>query len=65
MAGLSLSQLLPDFPDIRIEKVEYLANLVSSRKDGIRSIPTLSSGDKKLGGFYLTKKRIRQFLESL
>ena len=65
LAGLSLSSLLADFPDIEVEKVEYLANLVSSHKKGVRQIPTLMSGGKKLNGFYLTKKSIRRFLESL
>ena len=65
MAGLSLSLLRRDFPNITVDKVEYLGNLGSSRKAGVRSIPTLVSGDKKLSGIYLTKKKIRQFLESL
>jgi hypothetical protein len=65
VAGLSLSRLLRDFPDIKVEKVDYLANLGRSRKEGIRSIPTLVSGEKRLGGFYLSKKKIHQFLESL
>ncbi len=65
MAGLSLSRLLRDFPDITVKKVEYLANLGRSRKEGVHLIPALVSGDKKLSGIYLSKKRIRQFLESL
>lgn len=65
MAGLSLSRLLRDFPDITLKKVEYLANLGSSRKEGVRSIPTLVCGDKKVSGILLSKDRIRQFLESL
>ena len=65
MAGLSLSQILDGFPDIKVEKVEYLTNLGRSRKDGVSSIPTLVAGDKKLSGYYLTKKRIHRFLESL
>ena len=65
MAGLSLSRLLGDFPDIKLEKVEYLANMGRATKEGVRLIPTLISGDKKLGGYYLTKKSIHRFLESL
>ncbi len=65
MAGLSLSRLLRDFPNITVRKVEYLANLGRSRKEGVRLIPALVSGDKKLSGVYLSKKKIRQFLESL
>ena len=65
MAGLSLSRLLHEFPDVTVKKVEYLANLGRSREEGVHSIPTFVSGEKKLGGFYLTKKKIHQFLESL
>ncbi len=65
MAGLSLSQLLPEFPDVGLEKVEYLANLGSARRAGVKAIPTLVSEDRKLTGFYLTKKKIREFLASL
>ena len=65
MAGLSLSQLLPEFPNIQLRKIEYLANLGSSRAAGVKAIPTLVSGDQELTGFYLTKKKIREFLASL
>ena len=65
MAGLSLSRLLHEFPDVTVKKVEYLANLGRSRAAGVRSIPTLVAGEKELSGFYLTKKRIHRFLESL
>ena len=65
MAGLSLSKLLADFPDVEIEKIEYLANMGQAHKAGVNLIPTLISGDQKLGGYYLTKKSIRRFLESL
>ena len=65
MAGLSLSRLLRDFPDITLNKVEYLTNLGRAGKVGVRLIPTLVSDEKKLSGVHLSKKRIRQFLESL
>ena len=65
MAGLFLSSLLRDFPDIEVEKVEYLVNLVGAHKAGVRQIPTLISGGEKLAGFYLTKSSIRRFLQSL
>jgi hypothetical protein len=65
VAGLSLKQLLPDFPDIEVNKVELLANFGSLRKEGIHLIPALVSGENKLSGMFLTKKQIRRFLESL
>ncbi len=65
MAGLSLSQLRSQFPGIAVKKVEYLTHWKSAHKEGVRGIPTLVCGDKKLGGVWLTKGRIRKFLESL
>jgi glutaredoxin len=65
MANRSLAQLAGEFPHITVEKVEYLANLGRSRQDGVRAIPTLVSGERRLTGFYLTRSRIREFLESL
>lgn len=65
IAGISLSRLLPEFPNISLEKVEYFTNLGRLRAAGIGTIPSLVSGSKKLSGFYLTKKRIRGFLEAV
>jgi len=65
VAGLSLKQLLPDFPDIEVNKVEVLTDFGRFRKEGIRLFPALVSGDKELSGMFLTKKQIRRFLESL
>ena len=65
MASASLSQLLPEFPDVTVDKVEFLTNRSSSRQAGVSSIPTMISGDRRIDGFYLTKKTIRRFLESL
>ena len=65
MASASLRRLLPDFPDIEVEKVEFLTNRAVAREAGVRSIPTMVAGDSRIGGFYLTKDRIRRFLEAL
>ncbi len=65
LAGLSLKQLLPEFPGVSVEKVELLTNLGRSRREGVSRIPTLVAGEQRLSAFYLTKKRIRRFLESL
>jgi hypothetical protein len=65
VTGLSLSRALRDFPDVVLEKVEYLANLGRAREAGVGGIPALVSGDKRLSGIILGKKRIHQFLESL
>lgn len=64
-AGFYLSQLLGDFPEIEVTKVEFLTNSKQAKEDGVKSIPTLISGSQTLSGFLLSKKRIRGFLESL
>jgi hypothetical protein len=65
MAGLSLGQLRDEFPDIEIEKLEILTNRVRAREDGVRQVPALVHGERRLSGLFLTKKKIRQFLESV
>ena len=60
-----MSQLLRDFPDVEITRVEFLTNQKRAGEDGVRSIPALVSGEKILTGFLLGKARIRTFLESL
>ena len=64
-AGLWLGQLLSEFPDLRIEKVEFLTGRGRAAQDGVRAIPTLVAGDQRLSGFFLTKGRLRSFLASL
>ena len=34
-------------------------------REGVSTIPILVAGDRRLKGFYLTKNRIRRFLDSL
>jgi hypothetical protein len=65
VTGLSLSRALRDFPDITLEKVEYLTNFSRARKAGVLTIPTLVSGETRLSGILLGKKSIHQFLEAL
>ena len=65
MAGVFLSQLRDEFPDIEIDKVEYLTNLGRSRDAGVSRIPALVYGSETLSGFLLTKNRLREFLGSL
>ena len=48
-----------------MEKVEFLANLSRARKDGVLTIPTLVSGENRLRGIVVGKKKISQFLEAL
>ena len=65
MAGRALARILDDFPDIKIDKVEFLSNRALAREAGVKTIPSLVYGENKLSGFVLTKGKIRSFLESL
>ena len=65
MAGLFLNQLKSEFPDLRVKKIEILANQRLARSEGVKMIPSLVCGQNKLSGFYLTKKRIKKFLNSV
>ncbi|HSM35116.1 MAG TPA: hypothetical protein VK837_01855 [Longimicrobiales bacterium] len=65
LASLALRSVLEDYPHITLERVEYLTNASAARGAGVRSIPTLSAGDRKLGGFLLSRRGIRKFFDSL
>ncbi len=65
MASRALARILDDFPDLKIDKVEFLSNRALAREAGVKTIPSLVYGENKLSGFVLTKGKIRGFLESL
>jgi thioredoxin-like negative regulator of GroEL len=65
LASLFLGRLLPEYPGIRLERVEFLTNPGRARAAGVRSIPTLVSDGSRLAGFVLTRSGIRRFLDSL
>lgn len=65
LAGLWLTGLLEEFPDVKLERIEYLTHLGQARRDGVRGIPTLVSGGHRLTGVILTRTRMRRFLASL
>ncbi len=54
-----------DSPEYEIDRVEFLSNRASARAAGVKRIPALVYGEKKLTGVLLTKGRIREFLNSL
>lgn len=65
LASWALSSMLDEYPHIVLERVEYLTHLSAARASGVRSIPTLSSGEHTLSGFLLSRSSIRRFLDSL
>jgi hypothetical protein len=65
LSGLFLSRIGSDFPEVSVEKVEYFTHLDQAKRDGVRAIPTLVAGERRLGGIFLTPKSIRRFLEAM
>ena len=57
--------MMGDSPEYEIDRVEFLSNRASARAAGVKRIPALVYGEKKLTGVLLTKGRIREFLNSL
>lgn len=65
MVSRSIRALLSDYPEIQIERVEYLSNLQRAREAGVRAIPALVHEAGELKGFYLTKPRLRAYFDSV
>jgi len=57
--------VVKDFPDIKVNKVGFRANRDLAMEAGVKSIPALVYGDRKLSGLLLTKAKIRHFLEQI
>lgn len=60
-----VNQLLGEYPEIEIESVEFLTSRRRAKNDSVALIPALVCGEKQLSGFYLTKRRIQEFFDSL
>lgn len=61
-AGNHLSELLREYNGHELEVVDILSNPLRSWQDGIRMIPALVAGNRKLSGLYLTREKIADFL---
>ena len=57
--------MLPEFPHVRLERVNVLEAPVDVRELGVKRVPTLIHGDNRLSVLFLTKTRIRRFLGAL
>lgn len=62
LAGKHLSELLEEYGDHELEIVDILNAPLRSWKDGIRMIPAITAGNRKLSGVYLTRQNIADFL---
>lgn len=62
LARRSLEQLKAAQPDLEVEYVDILASPGRAIRDGIRMIPAITSGNRKLSGLYLNKRAIASFI---
>lgn len=62
-ARKSLNELLADRDDIELEIIDILTSPARTLRDGVKLIPAIKAGDKKLSGVYLNKNDIAIFLE--
>ncbi|HIQ36596.1 MAG TPA: hypothetical protein EYH36_01145 [Desulfocapsa sulfexigens] len=65
MAKKALDELLTDMDDVQLEEVEIMTNPLRALKDGVKFIPTLKSGDERLSGILLNRKKIKAFLDKI
>jgi glutaredoxin len=63
LVGRTLQKLQLEFPELAVEKIEVTARPAESLRNGIRMIPTLTAGDNKLSGLFLTPTAVRKFVE--
>ena len=67
MAKKALDELLSERNDktISLEEVEIIKNPLRALKDGVKFIPTLKCGNKKISGILLSKNKIADFLNKV
>ena len=57
-----LDKLQPEFPNLALKEIDIVTHPGTAWKNGVRMIPTLVCGDRRLAGIYLSASRIRSFL---
>ena len=62
-AGSELKRLKAEYPELEIETVEVTIHPVRAWKDGVSIFPTIKIGDDVLSGIFLTRERVRRFVE--
>ncbi|MCB2184129.1 MAG: hypothetical protein KQH63_19060 [Desulfobulbaceae bacterium] len=63
--GRALKKMQEEFTDLTVEEVEVTTNPLLTLRHGIKMIPTLVAGSKRLSGFILNKNEIRRFIREL
>lgn len=62
LAKKALLELTGNNPEFEVELVDVLTSPRRTLQDGIRMIPALQIGDRRLSGVYLKKEDIARFL---
>lgn len=65
MALKVLRELVNDHPEYELQTVDILTNPGDSWRAGVRMIPTVEAGGKKISGIILDKNKISTFLEEI
>lgn len=65
LVGRELTKLQKEFSHLQIEKVDILAQPGRALKAGVKMIPTLKAGNKKLSGVFLSSAQIREFVSTV
>jgi len=64
LVSRELKKIQEEHPDLEVEEIDVVASPLKSWQDGIRMLPTLIKGGKKLSGVFLSSKQIRDFLST-
>ena len=62
LAGKWLKELAGNRSDVEIVSVDVLTAPARTHADGVRMIPALIIGNRRLSGLFLTREAIRKFL---
>lgn len=58
-----LNRLRQEYPALKVEEVDVVANPLLAWRSGIRMIPALRTGDELLAGIILKAGEIRRFVD--
>ncbi len=64
MVSRVLNKIQQERDDLEIKKIDIIRHPRTTLKDGITMIPTLQIGKRKLSGFLLSEKEIREFIDT-
>lgn len=65
LVSRQLARLSREYGDLEVEEIEVITSPVKSWQEGVRLIPALRAGDKRLSGLVLTPAQVRDFITAL